>query len=145
MRHFSRDEWYFDGYTWCGIDDNGDVWYPFSFGDDGRAYGMTKDITKCLNLGTIRRVKRQIRAELKHSPIFFKHRYKEIHLVRIKEYPTFYLDYLIVARKYGIELGPHMSSDEIVAQLTKYGFVPISDNPKIVEIGREEIKYEDLQ
>jgi hypothetical protein len=144
MKHFDRDEWYFDGWTWCGITDSGEVWYPFSYGDDGRAWRMTKEINLCLNCGTINRVKKQIQAELKHSPVFFRHRYKQIYIVHIKEYPTFYFDYLAVARKHRIKLSTFMSQEDIVSRLTKYGFVPISDNPKIIEIGREEIKYEEF-
>lgn len=144
MRHFSRDEWYFDGYTWCGVDGNGEVWFPFSYGDCGRAWRMTKNINDCLNHGTVSRVKKQIQAELKHDPVFFKHRYKQIYIVHIKEYPTFYFDYLTVARKYKIKLSPFMSQEEMIARLTKYGFVPISDNPKIVQVDKEEIEYEDL-
>ena len=144
MRHFDRDEWYFDGWTWCGITDSGEVWYPLSYGDDGRAWRMIKDINLCLNCGTISRVKKQIQAELKHSPIFFRHRYKQIYIVHIKEYPTFYFDYLAVARKHRIKLSAFMSQEDIVSRLTKYGFAPISDNPKIIEVGREEIKYEEF-
>lgn len=143
MRHFNRDEWYFDGYTWCGVDANGVVWYPMSYGDNGRAWRMVKDISACLNCGTINRVKKQIQAELKHD-WGFKYRYKQIYLVHIKEYPTFYFDYLTVARKYRIKLNPSMNQEEIVARLTKYGFMPISDNPKIIEIDKKEIQLEDF-
>lgn len=144
MRHFTRDEWYFDGYTWCGVEENGELWFPVSYGDNGRAWAMTKDINRCLNHGSIKRVKKQIQAELKYDPIFFRHRYKKIYIVHIKEYPTFYFDYLTVARKYRIRLDHHMSQDEMVNRLMKYGFTSISDNPKIIEVDREEINYEDF-
>lgn len=142
MRHFTRDDWYFDGYTWCGVDENGEVWYPFSFGDNGRAWRMIRDINECLNLGTKERVRHQIQAELKNSPVFFRHRYKQLFLVHIKEYPTFYFDYLTVARKHRIKLNHSMSQEEMISKLEKYGFTPISDNPKIIEISREEISYD---
>lgn len=144
MRHFTRDEWYFDGYTWCGVKDNGELWYPVSYNDDGRAWAMTQNLQGCLNFVTIKRAQKQIKAELKHDPIFFKHRYKKIYLVHIKEYPTFYLDYFYAAKQLKIKLKHNMQSEEIVTHLMKYGFEPISDNPKFIEVDRQEINIDDL-
>lgn len=143
MRHFKRDEWYFDGFTWCGVKDNGEVWYPISWGDNARVWGMTRDIQNCLNHGTIKRVEKQIKAELKHNP-FFKCKYKKVYLVHIKEYPTFYFDYYSIAKQLKIKLNHTMCQKEIIAHLTKYGFEPISDNPKIIEVDRKEINIEEL-
>lgn len=143
MRHFQRDEWYFDGYTWCGVDENGEVWYPVSWGDNSCAWRMTKDLQICLNHGTIKSVEQQIKAELKHH-WWFKCRYKKVYLVHIKEYPTFYFDYYSIARQLKIKLNHLMSDEKIVARLTKYGFEPISDNPKIIEVSRKEINLDDF-
>ena len=143
MRHFTRDQWYFDGYTWCGIKKNGEVWYPVSYNDNGCAWAMTQNIQNCLNCGTIRRVQNQIKAELKHNWCF-KFKYKKIYLVHIKKYPTFYFDYHYAAKQLKIKLKPCMDSEEIVAHLTKYGFEPISNNPKMIEVDRTEIDINDL-
>ena len=143
MRHFTRDEWYFDGYTWCGIDNNGEAWYPMSYGDNGCAWRMVKSLQNCLNHGTIQRVKKQIKAELKYNWAF-KFRYQKIYLVHIKEYPTFYFDYREVARQRKIKIDCRMSSEEIVDKLTKYGFEPISNNLKFIEVSREEIDIDKI-
>ena len=136
MRHFSRDEWYFDGVTWCGTSKYGMEMYPFSYGDNGRAWGMTRDIQQCLNNGTIQRAKDQICAELKYDP-FFRYHYVKLELVYIKEYPTFYFDYLTIAKKLKINIDSRWHSEELVPHLMKYGFEPISTNPKIIEVRRE--------
>lgn len=143
MRHFKRDEWYFDGYTWCGVRNDGTVWYPVSWGDNHCAWRMTEDIQHCLNHGTIKRAEKQIKAELMYNP-FFKYRYKKVYLVHIKEYPTFYFDYYSIAKQLKIKLNHFMEDEEIIARLAKYGFEPISDNPKIIEVDRKEINIEDL-
>ena len=95
------------------------------------------------NTGRLIDVEQQIKAELKHH-WWFKCRYKKVYLVHIKEYPTFYFDYLTVARKHRIKMSSMMSQEEMVSRLAKYGFVPISDNPRMIEIGREEIKYDEF-
>ena len=136
MRKFSQEEWYFDGFTWCGTTDNGERYYPISYDDNGTAYGMTPDISRCLNFGTINRVKEQLKAELRYNP-FFPFRYKKIELVRIKEYPTFYFDYKTIARKLKIKIDHRWHDEELVPHLMKYGFEPISTNPKIIEVSRD--------
>lgn len=136
MRHFSRDEWYFDGVTWCGTDRDGKQYYPISYGDHGMAYGMTPDIQRCLNHHTITRVKEQLNASLRHDPFFFHH-YVKIELVRIKEYPTFYFDYHEIAKKLRIKIDHRWSNEEVERHLTKYGFEPLADNPKIIEVSRD--------
>jgi len=143
MRHFSKEEWYFNGYTWCGLDKNANYWYPFSYDDYGTAYRMTLNINDCLNHMTIKRAKDQIKSEIKKSP-FFKYRYEKIYIVNIKEYPTFYFDYLTIARKHRININHLHNQDEIVSRLEKYGFTPISDNQKIIEISKEEINLDNL-
>lgn len=142
MRHFTRDEWYINGYTWCGITRDGKTTYPMSWDYGGRVYGWTRDIQGCLNHGTIKRVRQQILAELKNDPFFF--RYKQIYLVHIKEYPTFYFDYIQIAKQLKIKIDRHMDYDDIPTYLMKYGFEPISDNPKIIETYREDITHEYL-
>lgn len=144
MRHFERDEWYYDGYTWCGVDNSGISWYPFSFGDNGCSWCMNKNINDCLDLGTVSRVRKQLRAEIKRSPVFFRHRYKKFFLVHIKTYPTFYFDYMYAARQLKIKLDPFATQENIIIRLSKYGFVPISDNPKVIEVNREEINLDEF-
>ena len=136
MRHFSRDEWYFDGVTWCGTDRDGKQYYPVSYGDYGVAWAMTTDIQRCLNHGTVARVKKQLLASLKHDP-FFAHHYVKIELVHIKEYPTFYFDYKEAAKQLKIKIDHRWNNTELESYLTKYGLEPISDNPKIIEVCRD--------
>ena len=54
MRKFSQEDWYFDGYTWCGITKEGERKYPVSYGDNGLAWAMTTDINHCLNFYDIK-------------------------------------------------------------------------------------------
>ena len=136
MRHFSRDEWYFDGVTWCGTDRDGKQYYPVSYGDNGVAWAMTTDIQRCLNHGTVARAKEQLLASLKHDP-FFAHHYIKVELVYIKEYPTFYFGYQKIAKQLKIKIDRRWNNEELALHLTKYGLEPISDNPKIIETGRD--------
>ena len=136
MRKFSQDEWYFDGYTWCGITEEGEHRYPVSYGDNGMAWAMTTDINRCLNFYDIKSVAKMIKAYLKHDP-FFKHHYKKIELVYIKEYPTFYFDYLRAAKQLKIKVNHLRTNEALESYLKKYGFEPISTNPKIIEVSRD--------
>lgn len=137
MRHFSRDDWYLEGFTWCGIDKEGKEKYPVSYGDNGMAWAMTTDVQQCMNLKTVRRVKDQLRAHMKHDP-FFMHRYVKVKLVYIKEYPTFYFGYEDIARKLKIKINNRWNNEELEQHLMKYGFERISDNPKIIVVGMDD-------
>ena len=139
MRKFSQSEWYIDDYTWCGIDKNGVRWYPVSWGDNGTAWAMTKDIQRCMSFGTIKRVERMLSSENKYRLLPLKYRYEKIELVKIKEYPTFYFDYLRIARQLNIRINKKPGSLEPELYLMKYGFTPIGDNPKIIVVSRKEI------
>lgn len=136
MRKFTQDQWYIDGYTWCGTNDKGEQYYPVSYGDKGMAWAMTPDINRCLEFGTINRVKDQLKASLKNDPFFIFH-WKKIELVYIKEYPTFYFGYHRIARQLKIKVNHMWHDEEIVPHLMKYGFEPISTNPKIIEVSRD--------
>lgn len=139
MRKFTQDQWYIDDYTWCGVDKNGDRWYPVSWGDNGTAWGMTKDVHRCMSFGTVKRVEHMLSSENKHGILPLRYRYEKIELVKIKEYPTFYFDYLKIARQLNIRINKNPGSLELESQLIRYGFTPISDNPKIIVVSREEI------
>lgn len=139
MRKFSKKEWYINDYTWCGVDKDGVRWYPVSWGDNSTAYAMTRDIQYCMSFGTIKRVEKMLLAENK-CKFPLKLHYDKIELVRIKEYPTFYFDYRKIATQLRIKTKPMWGSDELIKHLTKYGFEPIGDAPKIIVVSRNELK-----
>ena len=137
MKHIPKENWYLDAYTWCGVTNKGERWYPVSYGDNGRAWRMTKEINDCLDFSKTHLVEKMIKAELKHNQ-FFNLRYQYIELVAIKVYPTFLFDLRDIAKKHQIkEVDSNMDTDEIKTVLQHYGYEEISLNEKIVEVSRD--------
>ena len=137
MRQIPKEEWYLDAYTWCGVTEEGERWYPVSYGDNGTAWRMTKNINDCLDFAKTHMVKKQIEAQLKYDDFFEMH-YKNIEFVQIKVYPTFVFDLRKVAKKHRIgEVDDHMDTDEIKALLRPYGYKEISVDEKVIEVCRD--------
>lgn len=143
MKQISKEEWYLDAFTWCGITQEGERYYPVSYGDYGTAYAMTKDINHCLDMKKIPQVKKMIEAELKYN-WSFQCRYPTIELVQIKVYPTFLFDLRDVAKKHRIKsINDHMNTDEIKALLKPYGYGEISADEKVIEVSRDNGEFYD--
>ena len=143
MKHIPKEEWYLDSYTWCGVTEEGERWYPVSYGDNGTAWRMTKEINNCLDLPKTHLVKKMIKAHLKHDS-FFQYHYPHIELVTIKVYPTFIFDLRDIAKKHRIKgVDTNMSTDEAKTVLQSYGYEEISPNEKVIEVGRDNGEFYD--
>lgn len=137
MRQIPKEEWYLDAYTWCGVTHEGERWYPVSYGDNGTAWRMTKEINDCLDFPKTHLVEKMIKAEFKHNQ-FFHLRYQYIELVTIKIYPTFLFDLRNIAKKHRIkDVDGNMDTDEIKTVLQHYGYEEISPNEKVIEVSRD--------
>lgn len=137
MKHIPKEEWYLDAYTWCGVTKEGERWYPVSYGDNGTAWRMTKNINDCLDFSKTHLVKKQIEAQLKYDN-FFEFHYENIELVQIKVYPTFLFDLRDVAKKHRIRsINSNMDTDEIKTLLRLYGYEEISTDEKVIEVSRD--------
>lgn len=137
MKKIPKQDWYLDAYTWCGVNKNGERWYPVSYGDNGTAWRKTTDINHCLDFPNTDSVARMLKAELKYD-LWFKHDYTAVELIKIKVYPSGWFDYRRIAEKLNItEFNDSMRQDEARELLEKYGLKKIPEDEQVLEVSRD--------
>lgn len=143
IKQIPKEQWYFNAFTWRGIDETGVSWYPVSYNENGTAWRMTNNINKAMTFDTESRAKKMIKVSLAKD-YFFQHKYKTIEIVKVKEYPTGWFDFYKSLLQLGIQIPKkdenniHSGEEKIKYLKENYGYVDLEENDnKIIEISND--------
>ena len=142
IKQIPKEEWYYDAFTWRGIDDKDEAWYPVSYDSDGTAWSMTTNINNAMTFDTEKRAADMIRISFAKDT-FFAHSYKTIELVKVKTYPTFYFDFYKALSKLNIQLSKQgledFRKDSIKYLKENYGYIELDENDnKTIEVSHDD-------
>lgn len=143
IKQIPKEQWYFDAFTWRGIDEKGVSWYPVSYDNDGTAWRTTNNINGAMTFNTESRAREMIKISLAKD-CFFQHRYKTIEIVKVKEYPTGWFDFYKSLSQLNIQIPKKdennikSTEDKIEYLKENYGYVCLEkDENKIIEISND--------
>lgn len=141
IKQIPKEEWYYDAFTWRGINDKDEAWYPVSYDSDGTAWSMTTNINNAMTFDTEKRAADMIKVPFARDT-FFAFNYKTIEVVKVKAYPTFYFDFYKALSKLNIKLSKQgledFRNDSIKYLKENYGYTELDENDnKIIEVSHD--------